>query len=278
MDKDTCEEMEFRISLNRKFIETWDPNAAIPKRKAWSYFLLSGKHFDSGFINLLLGKEALAIINFKDSLAIANTAIGHAAEIELNHYAAMFSSFLKLHCEDDACQYAEIIQKIPFTPMSNACAATAEFYIALARLWEGKDITDLVENIAKIEGKRKWMHLYEGTGSALTAIQDRDIQGLLKAMELILDKHMHCVRYFKIPLTQGELMDELSTLICIVALKNGLDVKPLITNSRQLVKTRTISPADRPELPTTKRFKVQTDFIPNYFIAPWCDSEKSLCN
>ncbi|WP_165311117.1 hypothetical protein [Vibrio ziniensis] len=85
----------------------------------------------------------------------------------------------------------------------------------------------------------------------------------------MIDGHIHEARYLKWALTTEHFVCEPAIFLCSIALKHGIDVKPFIINSRVKLKTRTQSPADRPELPSTKRFFVPVDLIPDYMLEPW---------
>lgn len=83
---------------------------------------------------------------------------------------------------------------------------------------------------------------------------------------LLFDKHLHTTKYFRTALENNHYFCEPVTLLTIIGRKLGVDVKAIIGDTTALLKTKTFSPIDRPEIPANKKFEVPVDPVPSCFL------------
>jgi len=82
----------------------------------------------------------------------------------------------------------------------------------------------------------------------------------------LFDKHLHTTKYFRTALENNHYFCEPVTLLTIIGRKLGVDVKAIIGDTTALLKTKTFSPIDRPEIPANKKFEVPVDPVPSCFL------------
>jgi tetratricopeptide (TPR) repeat protein len=276
---DTCSEFEHRLDINMRMRSAFDPTRSIPERKAWAHSALAGSYFDKGVTLQLLGNIDEAEEAFTQVIPEAKNAIAcDFYENEDYRQYALFFYALLLCDKAQADESAVIISKLGAS--QSRLNAPSEVYLALANLWLEKTDTVqmLLPEIKRIEEKKNEKYIKAGFTTVLSGLLEGKMSDAIKGMNELIDGHKHEAKYMKIALQHPNFICQQATVLCVLALKLGLDLKSEVQGINIVLKTKMEAPMERPEIPEKTKFEVPVDLIPEWILAPWRKKLKNELN
>ncbi len=271
MPPDTREEFEYRLRSEQKVLNYASAEDAKPKLKTLVYHHLGLDHYAVGILLQMTGRDIEARESFSKVVPLIKTGLAYS----LNSYEE-----IKLQCElfkmslltgnlQQIEESAVITKKIAEDLIDYN--RVYYYYVALVHLYlqQPEEAMKLLPEIRKLEAKKSEKDLKLGVVDAIQGICSKDENMLIAGLTKMLDGHHHELRYLRWALSAGHFVSVPATMLCIIALRYGMDVKSKLTNAQVEVKTRTEYPEERSELPSTKRFVVPADYIPEYMLSPW---------
>ncbi|MDG3085382.1 hypothetical protein P7F88_04385 [Vibrio hannami] len=271
MPEDTLEEFTLRLKWAISSLESINPDRAIPERKAFSYLGRGGTCLMIGRLLHLLRRSDEAGAYYERVIPDIRLAIASSLRVEeeIENQYALFNYALTTGNKEQATESANIIvaQGVQQVRMFTESV----YHVAMAHLYPGKieRVLPLIPALKKLEEKKSEKFIKPGFIKAVTALCAKDVGEMAIGVTEMLEGHCHEARYQRWALNTDNLICMPVTVLAIMALRNGVDVKPLLTNSQTSLKTRTWSPADRPELPSTARFIVPVDLVPEFILCHW---------
>ncbi|WP_165311119.1 hypothetical protein [Vibrio ziniensis] len=268
---DTLEELKIRKELLIKCIKIEKPETAILERQSFAYLGKGSNLYNlSVLIKILDCKSEVKYIldQVKENIKLSISTSITPREQQGLQYALFIYSLLSGDREQ-TYESSIIIKKMGITDARYV--SSSEFFVILANLYlDNKDeVEKLLPKLTKLEEKKNEKYLKPGLTEAISGINTKNINQFSSGLKKMIDGHIHETRYLKWALTTKHFVCEPAVILCSIALKNGIDVKPFIINSHVKLKTRTQFPANRTDLPSTKRFIVPVDLIPDYMLEPW---------
>tara|TARA_R110002124_G_scaffold50697_6_gene147200 strand:+ start:80 stop:907 length:828 start_codon:yes stop_codon:yes gene_type:complete len=262
---DAKQELSLQLKATLKTIECYNPSTGV--KKALSYSGTAGTSFVGGFKAHLLGDSQLSEQLFAQVIPNARMAVAENTLSHDNRYQyALFCYALLLGYEEQTDESAavilvlDIIKDIRF-------GAPPEFFLLLARLWRGETdaAIQMLDGIEKLENKKSEFYIQPGLSTLVRGVVNNEPNSIKEGANLLLEKHLHTTKYFRTALESNHYYCEPVTLLTIVGRKLGVDVKANIGDTTAVLKTKTFSPIDRPEIPAKKKFEVPVDLVPPCF-------------
>ena len=263
---DTKQELSLQLQSVLRGHESSDPASAV--KKAWSYNGKAGGGFVGGLKAHLLGDSLLSEQLFAQVIPNARMAVAENTVSHDNRYQyALFCYALLLGYHEQVDESAavllvlDIVKDIRF-------GAPPEFFALLAHLWRGETdaAIQMLNGIEKLENKKSEFDIQPGLGTLVRGVVNNAPSLMKEGARLLFDKHLHTTKYFRTALESNHYYCEPVTLLTIVGRKLGVDVKANIGDTTALLKTKTFSPIDRPEIPAKKKFEVPVDLVPSCFL------------
>lgn len=262
---DTKQELSIQLKDTLQTIECYNPATAA--NKVTSYYGTAGTSFVGGFKANLLGDENLSEKLFADVIPNSRMAVAENKVSHDNSYQyALFSYALLLGYEEQVEESAAVLLALDINDIR--FRAPPEFYLMLAHLWRGETdaAMQMLGGIEKLESKKSEFYIQPGVSKLVRGVVNNEPSLMKEGAHLLFDKHLHTTKYFRTALENNHYFCEPVTLLTIIGRKLGVDVKAIIGDTTALLKTKTFSPIDRPEIPVNKKFEVPVDLVPSCFL------------
>ncbi|MDO6560946.1 hypothetical protein [Paraglaciecola chathamensis] len=263
---DTKQELSLQLQSVLRKNESSDPASAV--KKAWSYNGRAGGAFVGGLKAHLLGDSQLSELLFAEvnpnaRMGVAENTVSHDNSFQY----ALFSYALLLGYQDQVDESAAVLLALNI-PNDIRFRAPPEFYLMLAHLWRGETdaAIQMLDSIEKLESKKSEFYIQPGLSTLVRGVVNNEPSLMKEGARLLFDKHLHTTKYFRTALENNHYFCEPVTLLTIVGRKLGVDVKANIGDTTAVLKTKTFSPIDRPEIPAKKKFEVPVDLVPPCFL------------
>lgn len=268
LPNDTKQELSLQLKDVLETIESYSPDKAASEQKAWSYHFRAGSNFVGGFKAYLLGETNLTEQLFSQVIPNSRMAVAHNKISHDNRFQyALFNYALLLGDQDQIDESAKVILSLDVNKDIRFTAPT-KFYLLLAHLWRGETDRALALNneLELLENKKSEHYIQPGICALVRGVVNNQVDVIREGAELVIHKHLHTTKYFKSALENNHYFSEPITLLTLLGGKFGIDVKGCIGDTTRVLKTKTFSPADRPEVPTKKKFEVPVDLVPSCFL------------
>lgn len=263
---DTKQELSLQLKDTLQTIECYNPATAA--NKASSYYSRAGTSFVGGFKANQVGDEILSEKLFADvipnsRMAVAENRISHDNSFQY----ALFSYALLLGYHEQVDESTAVLLALDI-PNNIRFRGPPELYIMLAHLWRGEShaVIQMLDGIEKLENKKSEFYIQPGLSTLVRGVVNNEPSFMKEGARLLFDKHLHTAKYFRTALENNHYFCEPVTLLTIVGRKLGVDVKANIGDTIAVLKTKTFSPIDRPEIPAKKKFEVPVDLVPPCFL------------
>lgn len=263
---DTKQELSLQLQSVIRGHESSDPASAV--KKAWSYNGRAGGAFVGGLKAHLLGDSQLSEQLFAQVIPNARMAVAENTASHDNSFQyALFSYALLLGYQDQVDESAAVLLALDITN-DIRFRAPPEFYLMLAHLWRGETdaAIQMLDGIEKLENKKSEFYIQPGLSTLVRGVVNNEPSLMKGGARLQFDKHLHTTKYFKTALENNHYFCEPVTLLTILGVKLGVNVKANIGDTTAVLKTKTFSPIDRPEIPAKKKFEVLVDLVPPCFL------------
>lgn len=273
--QESKDELYSVLEYIRETLKILTPEEAAPERRADTCLGAAGTHYWIGVILNILEQGELAETHFVHAIPLIRKGLTFNPKAEkVFQYALLRYAFFTGHVEQ-MYESAKVVSALGIdTALKNdhpRLFFNPNFDVAVSYLWLGEPdkAKAYLEKLPKIECSKNEFYLFEGTTSALNAIVERDEIKLIQSLDQVLDGHVQRVKRFRYALGAMHYVCESAVYITILALKYGMDIKSKLNNTTQILKTKTHSPIDRPDLPKNKKFEIPVDLIPDYMLFPW---------
>ncbi|MDO6841704.1 hypothetical protein Q4602_19640 [Paraglaciecola chathamensis] len=265
---DTKQELSLQLQSVLRTNESSNPASAVPENRALSYQFKGGTSFVGGFKSHLLGDNDLSELLFAEVIPNARMGVAENTVSHDNSFQyALFSYALLLGYQDQVDESAAVLLALNI-PNDIRFRAPPEFYLMLAHLWRGETdaAIQMLDSIEKLESKKSEFYIQPGLSTLVRGVVNNEPSLMKEGARLLFDKHLHTTKYFRTALENNHYFCEPVTLLTIVGRKLGVDVKANIGDTTAVLKTKTFSPIDRPEIPAKKKFEVPVDLVPPCFL------------
>lgn len=263
---DTKHELSLQLKDTFQTIECYNPTTAV--KKVAGYFGTAGTSFVGGFKAHLLGDSQLSEQLFaqvipNSRMAVAENKVSHDNSFQY----ALFSYALLLGYQKQVDESAVVLLALDI-PNDIRFRGPPEFYLMLAHLWRGEtdSAIKMLDSIEKLENKKSEFYIQPGLSTLVRGVVNNEPSLMKEGTRLLFDKHLHTTKYFRAALENNHYFCEPATLLTILGVKLGVDVKANIGDTTAVLKTKTFSPIDRPEIPAKKKFEVPVDLVPSCFL------------